>query len=82
MRSFDVPTVSVVSVWRVKGVAFGWSDSDLLKVLTEAGWTDLTVAAFPTKKIRPWLLKAKAPDSVAGVAGIEAGDVLILVEKA
>eukprot|EP00434_Breviolum_minutum_P046431 symbB.v1.2.041996.t1/scaffold9000.1/size4460/1 len=82
VRSFDEPTVSVVSVWRVKGVPFSWSDSDLLKVLTEAGWTDLTAVVFPTKKIRPWLLKAKAPDSVAGVRGIEAGDVLILVEKA
>ena len=28
------------------------------------------------------MLKAKAPDSVAGVAGIETGGVLILVEKA
>ena len=82
VRSSTAPAVNAVSVWRVKGAPFSWSDSDLFKVLTEAGWTELSVVAFPTKKIRPWLLKAKAPDSVAGVAGIEAGNILLLVERA
>eukprot|EP00435_Cladocopium_sp_Y103_P028297 s1481_g7.t1 len=82
IRLSDAPAVNVVSVWRAKGVPFSWSEADLLKVLTEAGWTEVSVVAYPTKKVRPWLLKAKAPDSVEGVAGIEAGAVLILVEKA
>ena len=83
VRSSQAPTERAVSVWRAKAVPFSWTESDLFGVLQEAGWTDLSVVAYPTKKVRPWLLKAKAPANVDGVfAAVEAGSVLVVMERA
>ena len=53
-------------------------------VLKEAGWTELAVVAYPTRKVRPWLLKCKAPVSVDRVAGVchESSGVMIIMERA
>ena len=64
--SSNTPPTRSAAVWRVKSVPFGWSEEDLLNILHDAGWTDLSVVAYPTRKIRPWLLKCKPPDSLDG----------------
>ena len=48
---------------------FAWTEGDLMSALKEAGWEEISVVAYPTRKIRPWLLRCKAPDSVDRVAG-------------
>lgn len=83
LRSSVAPTEQSVSVWRAKAVPFAWSESDLFQVLKDAGWTELSVVAYPTKKVRPWLLKAKPPAVLTGgFAGIEVGESLVIMEKA
>ena len=48
---------------------FAWTEGDLMSALKEAGWEEISVVAYPTRKIRPWLLRCKAPDSVDRVCG-------------
>ena len=77
------PAASVVT-WRAKSVPMAWTEDDLFSVLKEAGWTELAVVAYPTRKVRPWLLKCKAPVSVDRVAGVchESSGVMIIMERA
>ena len=83
VRSAVAPSDTVVSVWRAKAVPFAWSEADLFQVLKDAGWSDLVVLAYPTKKVRPWLIKAKPPSAVVGgFAGVEVGKSLLVMEKA
>ena len=67
---------STVVTWRAKSIPFPWAETDLFDVLQEAGWAELSVIAYPTRKIRPWLLRGKAPATVDHVASIrhEAGE--------
>ena len=77
------PAVKMVSVWRVEHVPFEWNETDFFGVLQDAGWSELQALAYPTRKVRPWLLRAKAPANVEGsVAGIKVGVKLLTVEKA
>lgn len=69
----------VVGMRRAKGVPVAWNEADLL----EAGWRDVLVVAYPTQKVRPWLLKAKPPNDVSGFcAAVQAEKVLLTLEKA
>lgn len=71
------PTEQSVSVWRAKAVPFAWAESDLFQVLKDAGWTELSVVAYPTRKVRP------CPAVLTGgFAGIEVGESLVIMEKA
>ena len=79
----QAPTEGVVSVWRAKGAPFGWTEDDLFQVLEGAGWSQLSIVAYPTKKIRPWLLKAKPPGLIhEGIAGVQVGRSLVTLERA
>ena len=71
----------VVGAWRVKAVPLSWTEEDLLQVLSDAGWLDVEVLALPTKKIRPWLIRACAP-TIGAVAGIRVGATLLTLERA
>ena len=73
---------SRVVIWRAKSVPFAWPESDLTSALKEAGWEEISVVAYPTRKIRPWLLRCKAPDSLDRVAGIGSGNVMTVLERA
>lgn len=82
-RLSQQPAEGVVGMWRAKGVPVAWNEADLLKVLHEAGWRDVLVVAYPTPKVRPWLLKAKPPKDVSGFcAAVQAEKVLLTLEKA
>ena len=49
----QAPTEGVVSVWRAKGAPFGWTEDDLFQVLEGAGWSQLSIVAYPTKRSDP-----------------------------
>jgi len=51
-------TASRVVIWRAKSVPFAWPESDLTSALKEDGWEEISVVAYPTRKIRPWLLRS------------------------
>ena len=61
---------------------FAWPESDLTSALKEDGWEEISAVAYPTRKIRPWLLRCKAPDSLDRVAGISSGNVMTVLERA
>ena len=81
-RLLDSKPPHVCGLWRIKNVPGGWNESDLFGVLQEAGWGKLLVVAYPTKKVRPWLVKAKPPEDVKGFcAAVQAGNTLVTMEK-
>ena len=83
IRPKDAPTEKPISVWRVKGVPIQWTDDDLFKVMKEAGWAECAVVAYPTKRIRPWLVRCRPPFVVlADVAAVRCEDVFLSLEKA
>ena len=83
LRLKKAPAALPVSTWRVKGVPASWTESDLLKVLSDAGWSNGQVIVFPTKKIRPWLIRVQPYNQVTGLlAGIQVGDQFLTLEKA
>ena len=72
-----------VGVWRVSGVPFGWSDEELVKVLTTAAWENVEVIALPRFRKQPWLIRAKPPKSFVGVVGaVHVEEELLLLQRA
>ena len=79
------PAPNVVT-WRAKSVPFSWTETELLSVLDDAGWKDVAIIAYPTRTVRPWLLRAKCPadvDRVAGICHSSSGVmIMIIMERA
>ena len=83
LRLKKAPAALLVSTWRVKAVRASWTESELLKVLSDAGWSNGQVIAFPTKKLRPWLIRVQPYNQVTGLlAGVQVGDQFLTLEKA
>ena len=60
-----------------------WTEDDLCKFLKEAGWCDTAVVEYPTKRIRPWLVRCRSPFVVlANVAAVRCGNVFLSLEEA
>ena len=75
LRLKKTPAVLPVSTWRVKGFRASWTQSELLKVMSDARWSNGQVVAYPTKKIRPWLIRLQLYNQVTGLlAGIQVGE--------